>query len=116
MRSAAIGTTRFALLQNASAVKTCCSKYERVSTRQQKMPYTIQTRSQTAPGPLKYAAASVRRPVCPAYAQAPKWMWIVHGKNSIVPTVSPVSVIACAHWPIRKLMRPRLAPQQSARR
>src|SRR6185437_14389092 len=48
MRSAATGTTRFALLQNASAVKTCRSKYERVSTRQQKMPYTIQTRSQTA--------------------------------------------------------------------
>src|SRR5213592_3344689 len=31
-------------------------------------------------------------------------MWTVQGKKSIVPTVSPVSVSACAHWPIRKLI------------
>ena len=27
----------------------------------------------------------------------------MNGKRSIVPTVSPVSVSACAHWPITKL-------------
>ena len=35
----------------------------------------------------------------------------VHGKSSIVPTVSPVSVNACAHWPIRKLIPQSLLPK-----
>ena len=46
----------------------------------------------------------MKRPVCPAYAQAPIEKWCVHGKNHIVPTVSPESVITCAACPIRKLI------------
>jgi len=42
-------------------------------------------------------------------------MWIVRGKNSIVPTVSPVSVIACAHCPIRKLIAHVLLPRKRQR-
>ena len=63
------------------------------------------------PRPLKYAAASVILPVCPAYAHAPIAKWWVHGKRSIVPTVSPQSVIACAHWPTRKLIAQSLLPK-----
>ena len=63
------------------------------------------------PRPLKYAAASVKRPVCPAYAHAPTEKWCVHGNSSIVPTVSPASVNACAHCPIMKLMPQFLLPR-----
>ena len=38
------------------------------------------------------------------------WKWNVQGKSSIVPTVSPVSVIAWAHWPIMKLTPHVLLP------
>lgn len=79
-------------------------KYARVSTFQLSRPQTTNTPSQTKPSPLKYAPASVNRPACAEYAQAPAEKRCVEkGKNSIVPTVSPVSVSACAHWPIRKL-------------
>jgi hypothetical protein len=75
-----------------------------VSTLQLNSPQTTKTPSQTKPSPLKYAPASVKRPACAEYAQAPAEKRCVEkGNSSIVPTVSPVSVRAWAHWPITKL-------------
>ena len=64
------------------------------------------------PSPLKYAAASVKRPgLARVRPGAEVEVDTSTGNRSIVPTVSPVSVSACAHWPIRKLSAHSLAPE-----
>ena len=53
-------------MTSGSAGTITSRKKSFVTTRHESSAHTTQNPSQTKPSPLWYAAASVRRPVCPA--------------------------------------------------